>query len=339
MATAVRHIPSFEDIEAAAARLASVCVRTPLLSCPALDAATGARVLIKPEILQRTGSFKFRGAYNAIAALDEAQRRRGIVTCSSGNHAQGIAAAAQLFGVPATIVMPSDAPPLKRDRTRSYGARIVPYDRATGDRDAVAAEVVDETGGVFVSPYDDPGVISGQGTAGVELVQQARELAGEPDLVLVPCGGGGLTAGVALAVKTLAPSAQVMTVEPEGFDDHARSFLSGRREENVSRAGSVCDALLAPRPGELTFEVNRSRVARGLSVSDEEALAAVAYAWRELKLVVEPGGAVALAALLSGKVDAAGRTAVVVLSGGNADPGVFARAVALLSQPEQTTVS
>lgn len=339
MASAVRHIPSFDDIEAAMTRLSGVCVRTPLLSSPALDAATGARVLIKPEILQRTGSFKFRGAYNAVAALDETQRRRGIVTCSSGNHAQGIAAAAQLFGVPATIVMPSDAPPLKRDRTRSYGARIVPYDRATGDRDVIAAEVVEETGGVFVSPYDDAGVISGQGTAGVELVQQARELAGEPDLVLVPCGGGGLTAGVALAVKTLAPSARVMTVEPEGFDDHARSFLSGRREENAARAGSVCDALLAPRPGELTFEVNRSRVAGGLSVSDEEALAAVAYAWRELKLVVEPGGAVALAALLSGKVDAAGRTAVVVLSGGNADPGVFARAVALASTMEQTTVS
>jgi threonine dehydratase len=339
MATPDRRIPSFDDIEAAAARLAGVCIRTPLLASPALDAATGARVLIKPEILQRTGSFKFRGAYNAIAALDEAERRRGIVTCSSGNHAQGIAAAAQLFGVPATIVMPSDAPPLKRDRTRSYGARIVPYDRATGDRDAVAAQVVEETGGVFVSPYDDPGVISGQGTAGVELVQQARELAGDPDLVLVPCGGGGLTAGIALAVQALAPSARVMTVEPEGFDDHVRSFLSGRREENAARAGSVCDALMAPRPGELTFEVNRSRVAGGVSVSDAEALAAVAYAWRDLKLVVEPGGAVALAALLSGKVDVAGRTVVVVLSGGNADPTIFARAVALAGEAEAQAVN
>lgn len=329
MASAFTTVPSFRDIETAMARLDGVSVRTPLLSSPALDALTGARVLIKPEILQRTGSFKFRGAYNAVAGLDEAQRRRGIVTCSSGNHAQGIAAAAALFGVPATIVMPSDAPPLKRERTAAYGARIVPYDRATGDRDAIADAVVTETGGVFVSPYDDAGVISGQGTAGLELIQQAREVAGDPDVVLVPCGGGGLTAGVALAVQAMSPATRVMTVEPEGFDDYARSFVSGRREENAAKSGSVCDALMAPRPGALTFEVNRSRVAGGISVTDAEALEAVAYAWRELKLVVEPGGAVSLAALLSGKVDAAGRTVVVLLSGGNADPAVFARAVGL----------
>ncbi|WP_436638064.1 threonine ammonia-lyase [Microbaculum sp. FT89] len=323
----ITSIPSFDDLQTAAERLAGVAIKTPLIRSPVLDALTGGTVLLKPETLQRTGSFKFRGAYNAIAGLDSAQREQGIVTCSSGNHAQGVAAAAALFGVPATIIMPEDAPRLKRERTESYGARVVPYDRATGDRDAIAADVVAETGGVFVAPYDDAGVICGQGTTGIEIVGQAGEMGFEPDTVLVPCGGGGLTAGVSLAVKSLSPSTSVITVEPEGFDDHARSFRSGHRERNPEKSGSICDSLLANQPGALTFEVNRSRVAGGLAVSDDEALAAVAFAWRELKLVVEPGGAVALAAVLSGKVETKGRTIAVVLSGGNADPTVFARAV------------
>ncbi len=327
MTPGIASIPSFEDIEAAAERLEGVAVKTPLIRSPALDALTGGTILLKPETLQRTGSFKFRGAYNAIAGLGSEERRPGIVTCSSGNHAQGVAAAAALFGVPATIVMPADAPGLKRERTQSYGARIVPYDRATGDRDAIAREVLEETGGVFVAPYDDAGVISGQGTTGVEVVRQAGELGLEPEAVLVPCGGGGLTAGISLAVKSLSPATEVLTVEPERFDDHARSFRSGHRERNAEKSGSVCDALLAYQPGALTFEVNKSRVSGGLAVSDEQALEAVAFAWRELKLVVEPGGAVALAAVLSGKIETKGRTIAVILSGGNADPALFARAV------------
>ncbi|MEJ8571917.1 threonine/serine dehydratase [Microbaculum marinum] len=327
MTTAMQSVPSFADVQAAAQRLEGVAFRTPLVRSAALDAQVGGSVLFKAETLQRTGSFKFRGAYNAISGIPEAERSRGIVACSSGNHAQGIAAAAALYGVPATIVMPSDAPRLKRQRTESYGARVVDYDRATGDRDAIAAAIVSDTGGVFVAPYDNAGVISGQGTTGLELVRQADEMGLLPDIVLVPCGGGGLTAGLALAVKSLLPDTEVITVEPEGFDDHARSFRSGNREHNQAKAGSICDALMAHQPGELTFELNRSRVTRGLAVSDAEAMAAVAYAWRELKLVVEPGGAVGLAAILAGKADTAGRTVAVVLSGGNADPEVYARAV------------
>lgn len=323
------NIPSFADIEAAAARLEGIATKTPLIRSASLDALTGGTILLKAETLQRTGSFKFRGAFNAIAGLEAADRARGIVACSSGNHAQGIAAASALFGVPATIVMPSDAPKLKRDRTEALGARIVSYNRASGDRDAIAEALVDETGAVFVAPYDNACVISGQGTTGIELVRQAGEMGLVPDVVLTPCGGGGLTAGLALSVGKMLPDAQVITVEPDGFDDHARSFRSGQREHNPAKSGSVCDALLADRPGELTFEVNRSRVSEGIVVSDTEALAAVAYAWRELKLVVEPGGAVGLAAVLSGKINVKGRTVAVVLSGGNADPDVYARAVAM----------
>lgn len=320
-------MPSFGDVEAAAVRLEGVALKTPLIRSPVLDEITGGSMLLKAETLQRTGSFKFRGAFNAIARMDGAERARGIVTCSSGNHAQGIAAAAALFGVPATIVMPADAPRLKRERTESHGARIVSYDRSTGDRDAIAAGIVRETGGVFVAPYDDAGVIAGQGTTGIELVRQARDAGIVPDLVLVPCGGGGLTAGVAIAVKDLSPQTGVVTVEPERFDDHARSFRSGHREHNAAKSGSVCDALLAWQPGELTFEVNRSRVFEGVAVSDEEALAAVAFAWRELKLVVEPGGAVGLAAVLAGRIATKQRSIAIVLSGGNADPAIYAKAV------------
>ncbi len=320
--------PTFGDVEAAAARLDGIATRTPLIRSAVLDECTGARVLLKAETLQRTGSFKFRGAYNAVSRLSDAARARGIVACSSGNHAQGVAAAAGLFQAPATIVMPTDAPALKRQRTEALGGRIVSYDRASGDRDRIAADLVEETGGTFVAPYDNRDVISGQGTAGLELVRQAEVMGLVPDMVLTPCGGGGLTAGLALALSELAPQAKLMTVEPEGFDDHARSFRSGHREHNQAKSGSVCDALLAERPGELTFAVNQPRVTEGLVVSDEEALAAVAYAWHTLKLVVEPGGAVALAALLSGRIDSRGRTVAVVLSGGNADPDVYARAVA-----------
>lgn len=328
MSLAKDAIPAFDDVRTAAERLDGIAVRTPLLRSAVLDEMTGGTVFLKPETLQRTGSFKFRGAFNAIASMDAASRRRGVVACSSGNHAQGIAAAAAHFGIPATIVMPKDAPALKRERTRAHGADVVLYDRATENREAIAAGIVEETGAEFVSPYDDARVISGQGTAGMEIAGQVADAGARLDTVLVPCGGGGLTAGVSLAIKALSPETDIVTVEPEAFDDTARSFVSGSRERNPALSGSICDALLSLQPGELTFQVNRKLVSRGVSVSDGEALAAVAFAWRDLKLVVEPGGAVALAAIMTGKVDTGGKTLAVVLSGGNADPGLYGRALA-----------
>ncbi len=320
--------PTYDDIVRAAGRILGMAVRTPLIRSSVLDDITGARVFLKPECLQRTGSFKFRGAYNAISALDPQVRARGIVASSSGNHAQGVAEAARLHGVSATIVMPSDAPAIKRRRTEDFGANVVSYSRASDDRDAITAGIAAETGATIVHPYEHPYVIAGQGTIGLELIEDLALMGLSPDAVLVCCGGGGLTAGVALAVKERAPGAEIFTVEPAGFDDQARSFASGERQKNPSNSGSVCDALLAPMPGALTFSINRPRIARGLAVSDAEAMAAVGFAARELKLVVEPGGAVALAALLNGRVDLKGKVVVAVISGGNIDPDVLASALA-----------
>jgi threonine dehydratase len=320
-------VPTIADIHRAAERIAGHAVRTPLVSSPALDEAAGARVLLKCETLQRTGSFKFRGAYNAIAALPRAARDAGVVAVSSGNHGQGVAEAARLFGIRATIVMPSDAPKAKRQRTIRSGGWIVDYDRAREDRDAVAARVVAEHRGAFIHPYNDPDVIAGQGTAGLEVAEDCAVHLLRPDIVVVPCGGGGLSAGVGLAVHDKFPAAAIVLVEPEGFDDYGRSLREGRIVSNSSSSGSVCDALLAPSPGPIGFQINRSNYTHAVTVSDSEALAAVAYAFRELKLVVEPGGAVGLAALLSGKVETAGRTVVVVLSGGNVDESVLQKAL------------
>jgi threonine dehydratase len=326
-------VPSFEDIRAAARRIEPHAVRTPLVTSAALDAATGGRIFLKCETLQRTGSFKFRGAYNAIAALDEASRRRGVVACSSGNHAQGVAAAAALFGVGATIVMPDDAPAAKIEGTRRLGAAIVSYRRAEEDRDAIAAAIVAETGASLVHPYDDAMVIAGQGTIGLEVADDLAARGIAADALLTPCGGGGLSAGIGLAIRALSPQTAVYLVEPAGFDDYARSLAAGAILPNERSAGSVCDALLARQPGAIGFAVNRRTAAGALSVTDEEALAAVAFAFRELKLVVEPGGAAALAALLAGRIDARGRAVVVVLSGGNIDPAMMSRALASPSPP------
>ncbi len=320
-------VPSFADVLKAADRIKGQAVRTPLLRSDALDAITGARVFLKPECLQRTGSFKFRGAFNAISSLDPSVRAHGIVASSSGNHAQGVAEAARILGTSATIVMPSDAPAIKRRKTEGYGASVVAYNRASDDRDAITAGIAASTGATIVHPYEHPGVIAGQGTIGLELTDDLAALGLTPDAVFVCCGGGGLTAGVALAVKERAPNAALYTVEPEGFDDQARSFLAGERQKNPTSSGSVCDALLAPMPGVASFAINRSRVTRGLTVTDAEAMNAVAFAARELKLVVEPGGAVALAALLQGRADIKGKVVVAVLSGGNIDPDVFAQAL------------
>jgi threonine dehydratase len=321
-------LPTSADVDAAAVRLAGVALRTPLVTSPVLDALTGARVFLKAEILQRTGSFKFRGAYNKLSSIPQAERAGGVVAFSSGNHAQGVAAAARLLGMPAVIVMPADAPRAKRERTAALGAEVVLYDRAKEDRQAIAREIAETRNAALVPPYDDPLVIAGQGTTGREIIEDLAAQGLVPDIVAVTASGGGLTAGIALAVKARAPQALLFTAEPEGFDDHARSFKSGRREKNAALTGTICDALMAQTPGELTFAINRVLVGRGAAVSDQEVAAAVAFAFHELKLVVEPGGAVALAALLSGKIDVKGRIAVAVLSGGNVDPELFHRLVA-----------
>ena len=321
-------LPTAADVDAAAERLAGVALHTPLISSPTLDALTGGRVFLKAETLQRTGSFKFRGAYSKLTSLAPDARRGGVVAFSSGNHAQGVAAAAKLLDMPATIVMPRDAPRPKRERTEALGAEVVVYDREREDREAIARRIAAVRGAILVPPYDDPFVIAGQGTAGREIVEDIARLGRALDLVVVNASGGGLTAGIALAVKARAPEARIYTAEPEGFDDHARSFRSGRRERNAALTGTICDALMSQTPGELTFEINRALVADGVAATEAEVARAVGFAFRELKLVVEPGGAVALAALLSGKLDVVGKTAVVVLSGGNVDPALFARLVA-----------
>jgi threonine dehydratase len=321
-------LPTAADVDTAAQRLAGVALRTPLVSSPVLDALTGARVFLKAETLQRTGSFKFRGAYNKLSSIPQAERAGGVVAFSSGNHAQGVAAAAQILGMRAVIVMPADAPRPKRERTAALGAEIVLYDRVREDRQAIARAIAEKRNAALVPPYDDPLVIAGQGTAGREIVEDLAAHGLVPDVVAVTASGGGLTAGIALAVKARSPQARVYTAEPEGFDDHARSFRSGQRERNSAVTGTICDALMAQTPGELTFAINRVLVGEGTAVSDQEVAAAVAFAFHELKLVVEPGGAAALAALLSRKIDVKGKIAVAVLSGGNVDPELFHRLVA-----------
>jgi threonine dehydratase len=321
-------VPTAADIEAAAKRLAGVAVRTPLINALVLDERLGARVFLKAETLQRTGSFKFRGAYNKVSSIPEERRRTGVVAYSSGNHAQGVAAAARLHGVPATIVMPSDAPLLKRERTKALGAEVVLYNRDTEDRAAIAKKIVAERGATLVPPYDDLLIIAGQGTIGREIVEDLAKLGLRPDLVVVGASGGGLAAGVSLGVKSRVPDAVMYTVEPEGFDDTRRSFASGKREHNERMSGTICDALMTNTPGELTFPITSALIGQGLTASDAEVAAAVRYAFEELKLVVEPGGSIGLAALLAGKLDVKGKVVVGVLSGGNVDAELFARLIA-----------
>jgi threonine dehydratase len=307
------------DVHAALARIAPHIIRTPMLTNAVLDRATGGRILIKPEVLQRTGSFKLRGATNALRHLAETALPPGVVTFSSGNHGQAIACAAAALGIPATIVMPADAPAVKRESTAFWGATIVSYDRATANREAIANEIAATTGAVLIPPYEHPDVIAGQGTLALELAADATAAGFAMDAMLVCTGGGGLVAGCALALADVSPATKVYCVEPAGWDDHARSLQTGQREKNDMQGSPLCDALLSPMPGELTFSFNRRLLAGGLVVTDEEVRAAMAFAARHLKLIVEPGGAVALAAILAGKFDASGRTVGVVLSGGNID--------------------
>jgi threonine dehydratase len=315
------------DIDAAARVLAPFAVRTPLLSSPALDERVGTRVFLKPEMLQRTGSFKFRGAFNKMSSIPESARGGGVVAFSSGNHAQGVAAAARILNMPATIVMPADAPLSKRERTKAYGAEVVLYDRDHEDREAIARDIAGSRGATLVRPYDDPFVIAGQGTVGREICEDMAILGIAPDIVVAPASGGGLVAGVATAVKARYPQAMLMSAEPEAFDDHARSLRAGKREPHASKGRTICDALMASIPGELTFAINSRLLSKGITASDAEVGVAVGFAFRELKLVVEPGGAVGLAALLAGQLEARGKTVVIVLSGGNVDADLYARLI------------
>ncbi|MGJ5178089.1 threonine ammonia-lyase [Bradyrhizobium oligotrophicum] len=316
------------DIDAAAAILAPVAVRTPLLPAPVLSAQFKANVFVKPEVLQRTGSFKFRGAYNKLASIPQDARANGVVAFSSGNHAQGVAHAATLLGMDATIVMPSDAPVAKRERTKAFGATVVLYDRDREDREAIARDIAGKRGSTVVPPYDDPYVIAGQGTVGREIAEDFAGLGMSPDMVIVPASGGGLLAGVSTAVKARFPQTQMIVAEPKGFDDHARSLRAGHREAHEAKGRTICDALMAAIPGEITFAINSRLLSAAVEASDEEVGSAVGFAFRELKLVVEPGGSVGLAALLAGRLDVAGKTVVIVLSGGNVDADLYARLIA-----------
>jgi len=312
------------DVEAAAARLAGVVVETPLLQNAELNEAAGGNVLVKPELFQQIGSFKIRGAYNLMSQLTDEQAARGVVAWSSGNHAQGVALAGKLLGIQAAIVMPADAPAAKLENTRRLGGEIITYDRYTEDREVIARNLAAERGAEVVPSYEHPHIIAGQGTVGLEIAEQSQALGSPVDQVLIPCGGGGLTAGCAVALKARLPDVDVRTVEPEHYDDTARSLQGGERVSVSQSTQSICDALLADSPGQMTFDIMQALNAPGLVVTEDEVKNAMRFAFRHLKLVVEPGGAVGLAALLAGKVDTANKTTGIVLSGGNVDQKLFA---------------
>lgn len=323
---------SLAMIEAAAERLKGHARRTPLLSSPFLDEIAGRRVLVKPECLQHTGSFKFRGAWSAVSALEPEARDRGVIAFSSGNHAQGVALAAREHGIPAVIVMPEDAPRMKIDNTRALGAEVVLYDRVNGEsREEIGKDLSEARGLTLIRPYDEPQVIAGQGTAGLEIAEQAAEMGVTQADVLVCCGGGGLTSGIALALEGHAPGLRARPCEPAGFDDATRSLASGRIERNAAPSGSLCDAIVTPEPGELTFPIMSRLCGPGLVVSDDEALQAMTNAFSRLKLVVEPGGAVALASALFRRDQIEGDAVIVMISGGNVDAALFAETLSRFS--------
>lgn len=321
-------LPSFADVQAAAARLAPHILRTPLLRHPLLDALTGGTILVKPECLQRTGSFKLRGATNAALLIPAAAWAGGIATHSSGNHGQACAAAAHRLGMPAYIVMPSDAPAIKVESTRRWGAEIIPFDRLTTDREALVERIAAERGASVIPPFDHADVIAGQGTMALELIEDAAALGLAPEALAVCTGGGGLIAGSVLSAQALIPGAEIWAVEPEGWDDTRASLEAGHRIPADGKGSTFCDALLSKQPGALTFAINAQHLAGGVVVSEAEVLAAMRFAFLHLKIVAEPGGAVALAAILAGKVATQGRVVGLVISGGNVDPAVFARALA-----------
>lgn len=325
MSASPQSIPSFEDVIAAADRLAGVAAATPFVESLVLSERVGGRIFLKLETLQRMGSFKFRGAYNRLVQLSPAERQRGVVAFSSGNHAQGVAAAAALLGIPATIVMPADAPRIKTESTRALGAEVVPYDRKREKREAIADGIAAEKGAVVVPSFDDLHIVAGQGTVGLELAGQAAALGVMLEAVLVPCSGGGLSSGVALALRGASPATRLFTVEPEGYDGTRLSLEAGQRTAAAGTRDTIADALTSPAPGIIPFAILKACGAGGVAVGDSALMAAVGFAARKLKLVVEPGGAAALAAVLSGAFDARGKTIAIVLSGGNIDPEMLQR--------------
>ncbi|GJL80523.1 MAG: serine/threonine dehydratase [marine bacterium B5-7] len=318
-------LPVIEDITSASQLLDTVARITPLLESEIVNKQLGGRILVKAECLQVTGSFKIRGAWNKVNAIPEKMRNRGVVAYSSGNHAQGVAATAKRLGIPATIVMPFDAPQIKKENTRLMGATIVEYDREIESREAIGAEIANNTGATLVKPYDDFHIIAGQGTVGLETCIQAGNLNVSIDQLLSPCGGGGLIAGVSLAMHHRFPRCEVYAVEPLHFEDTTRSLSAGKRLRNTPGYSSLCDSIVTPEPGELTFEINRKHLAGGIVVDDNSVLRAMRMAFDRFKIVVEPGGAVALAAVLDGQIPVAGKTTLVICSGGNVDPLIFAR--------------
>lgn len=323
------NLPTFQDIVSSAKRIKGNAVLTPLMESPFLNKMVGGRLLIKAENLQRTGSFKFRGAYNRISRIEAKDRKNGVVAYSSGNHAQGVAAAAQMFDIPATIVMPRDAPTIKIENTKFYGAEIVFYERnQPKNRTFFAEKIVKDTGATLVRPFDDRWLLAGQGTVGLEMVEQAKEMNASLDMVIVPCGGGGLVSGIATALAELSPASDIYAVEPEDFDDTYRSLKSGQIESIDPNAKSICDALLSASPGHMTMAICSKLLKGVLTISDEQAENAMRHAFSRLKLVLEPGGAAALAAPLSGKIDVHGKTIGIVCSGGNVDADIFRQALA-----------
>ena len=314
----------FAAIEQAALRIRGQALVTPLIENPDLNQRCGGRVFLKLESLQIGGAFKFRGAYNRLAALSPEERAKGVVAASTGNHAQGIGHAARRLGMQATIVMPADAPRIKLDNTRNLGAEVITYDRKTQDRDTIAKALATERGCVFVHPYDNPWVIAGQGTIGFELVDQSPV---PLDAVVICCGGGGLTAGIATALERLSPQIRIYVVEPEGYDDTVRSLVAGHRLGIEKGAHSICDAISTLAPGELTFPILQHYGVEGITVTDDDVREAMRYGFHTLKLVIEPGAAVALAAVLTGRFEVKGRNVAVLVSGGNVDPGIFAQII------------
>ncbi|MFU8883487.1 MAG: threonine ammonia-lyase [Rhodobacterales bacterium] len=321
---------NIDMIRAAAGRLSGHARVTPLLSSPFIDHLAGRRVLIKAECLQHTGSFKYRGGYSAVSALPDDVRARGVIAFSSGNHAQGVALAAAQHGVPSVIIMPADAPRQKIENTRALGAEVVLYDRALEDRDAIGARMAQERGLTLIKPFDEPQVIAGQGTTGLEIAQQAHVAGVESGDVLVCCGGGGLTSGIALALEAEAPGLRARPVEPQDFNDTARSLAAGSIQSNAAMTGSICDAIVTPRPGDLTFPIMQRLCGPGLVVTDQEALRTMAQAFLRLKIVLEPGGAVALAAALFRRDQIEGDAVIVVASGGNVDLDMYEQALTTL---------
>jgi threonine dehydratase len=322
---------NIEMIRAANTRLEGHVRRTPLLNSSFIDDIAGRRVWVKPECLQHTGSFKFRGAWSALSALDPEVRKSGVIAFSSGNHAQGVALAAKMHGVPSVIVMPADSPVLKIENTRAYGAEVVLYDRDTESREEIGARLSEERGLTLIKPFDEPQVIAGQGTCGLEIAAQATDQGIEKADVIVCCGGGGLTSGIALALEADAPGLRARPVEPEGFDDVARSLRSGEIERNKKTSGNICDAIITPQPGDITFPIMYRLCGPGLVISEQEALQAMGHAFNRLKVVAEPGGAAALAAALYRRDQIEGDDVIVTISGGNVDAPMFIRALETLT--------